>query len=74
MPLNAYTTFFLYPTHLLTEFTATWMKLGSHYTRVKKPSLRRTDSERLYVYEASKVVKLTEAENGMVVAWAGGGG
>ena len=65
MPLNAYTTFSLSQQH-----GWNWKTLY----QVKEASLRRTDSERLYVYEASKVVKLTEAEDGMVVAWAGEGG
>ena len=65
MPLNAYTTFSLSQQH-----GWSWKTLY----QVKEASLRRTDSERLYVYEASKVVKLTEAEDGMVVAWAGEGG
>lgn len=69
MPLNAYTTFSL--SHSSAKRIHSNMdEAGSHYTKWKKPvseGLILSDS----LYEASKVVKLTEAENGMVVAWAG---
>ena len=72
MPLNTYTTFSL--SHSSSDGIYNNMdEPGRHCTKWNKPvseGLILNDS----VYEGSKVVKLTEAENGMVVARAGGGG